>query len=207
MKGSSFVLTPLWSPPLGSGLPWALKCSIISWFTLAQNWERKEKNLAPHGFQNTLKKKRTSLASPKANCQRATLFAPLKYPEKRIHFLPSLKYTEKKTSFFCSHEYPLSSPFRFLSSCREAIAFYFVFPNPILVSWPSFGNFGCVFRLGFSSFFCFWVFIETALVVRRRSGAGLLKRRFFLFSCMRISSVQKFWGLCSFGMLWGCFCC
>jgi sulfite exporter TauE/SafE len=45
------------------------------------------------------------------------------------------------------------------------------------------------------------------LVVRRRSGAGLLKRRFFLFSCMRISSVQKFWGLCSFGMLWGCFCC
>jgi hypothetical protein len=46
-----------------------------------------------------------------------------------------------------------------LSSCREAIAFYFVFPNPILVSWPSFGNFGWVCRLGFSSFFCFWVFL------------------------------------------------
>jgi hypothetical protein len=43
----------------------------------------KKRNLASHGFQNTLKKKkRTSLASPKAHCQRATLFASLKYAEK-----------------------------------------------------------------------------------------------------------------------------
>jgi hypothetical protein len=60
----------------------------------------KEKNLASHGFQNTLKKNRTSLASPKANCQRATLFASLKYAEKRTLFFAFSKITQKRRQAF-----------------------------------------------------------------------------------------------------------
>lgn len=100
MKGSSFVLTPLWSPPLGSGLPWALQVFNHQLVYLSTELGEKRKKTLLHMVSKTHWKRREHLCFSKSKLSKSHTFCFSKIPWKEDTLFAFSKIHRKEDKLF-----------------------------------------------------------------------------------------------------------